>query len=262
MRFTILYGLLIQMVLFSHENGHSLRALIVFDTSTPDIQVASVADAARIKEALKFAAGQAKLTFRPTILNASNLTQRTFQKWLKGIHPKSGDVAFFYYAGRGSNRPHQKWPYIRLGAEKQISEKTITRRIASYKPDLAVVIFDCYNKLLTSQEGVDFSRVQKVDISRYGSMPGFRNLFRKYKGWMMWSSGQNVQNAYYLSQPQPVGGFFTSNFLKGFFRYSQEPKVGWGKIESCTRMSYFSAHINTPPPFDAHFTRLPSIGMR
>lgn len=261
MRFMILYGLLIQMALFSHEGGHALRALIVFDTSTPDIQMASATDTARMKEALGFAAEQAKLTFCPTVLNASNLNQRALQKWLKRIHPKSGDVVFFYYAGRGSNHPHQKWPYIRFGAGRQISEKAVTRRIISYKPDLAVVIFDCYNKPLTPQDDVDFSQVQKVDISQYGSMPGFRNLFRKHKGWMMWSSGKKVQNAYYSSQ-KPVGGFFTNNFLRGFFRYSRVPKVDWGKVASCTRMSYFSAHINTPPLFDAHFTSSPSVVMR
>lgn len=262
MRSVILCGLFIQMALFSHDHKPSLRTLIVYDSLTPDVQVAAVADVARVKEALKFAAGQAGLIFRPKILTASNLNKKTFQRWLKRIHPKSGDVAFFYYAGRGFDLPHQKWPLIQFGAQKRVSERSVTRRIISHKPDLAVVVFDCYNKSLAIHDGVDFSQIQKVNIPRYRSMPGFKNLFRKHKGWMMWSSGEGVQNAYCSSRHQPLGGLFTSCFLSGFFGYSQERTVNWGKVFYCARGLCFDAHINSIPSFDARFRTVPSIGMR
>ena len=259
MRFVILCGLIVQMALFSYDHKPSLRTLIVYDSLTPNVQAAAVADAARVKEALEFAAGQAGLVFRPKILTASNLNKKTFQKWLKTIHPSSGDTAFFYYAGRGSNHPHKKWPFIPFGTKKQTSEKTVLRHINSRKPNLAAVVFDCYNKPITNQSGVDFSKIRKLDISRYGPMLGFKNLFRNYKGWIMWSSGQS---AFYSSRQPPIGGLFTSNFLRGFFGFSKSPHVGWTNVSCITRSLCCDTNLKPPPVFVCHFKKIPDTGIR
>ena len=261
MRLMILCGLLIQVVLFSHDHKPSFRALIVYDSSTHDVRAAAAADAARVKEALGFVAGRAGLVFRPKILTANTFSPKTFQKWLKTIHPSSGDTAFFYYAGRGSNRPHQEWPYISFGKKKQICEKKILWHINSHKPNVAVVVCDCYGKAVTDQSRVNFQRTPPLDLAHYGPMPGFNNLFRKPKGWAMWSSGKNVQKAYFSSQQQPIGGLFTSNFLRGLFGYSEQRYVGWTNVASCTRIRlHLYAAISPTPVFECKFTKKPKKG--
>ena len=188
MREILFCSLLLPVVLLSQELRPCLRTLIVYDSSTQDVEIAAAADAVRVKEALGFAAGQAGISFRPKILIASQFTKKTFQKWLKTIHPSSKDTAFFYYAGRGTNRPHKKWPFIAFGAKKLISEKTVLRHLKSQKPNLAIVVFDCYKKPVTAQGVIDFSKIRKVDISPSDPRPGFKNLFLNHKGWAMWSS--------------------------------------------------------------------------
>ena len=262
MRIVILCGVLVHIALFSHEHKPSLRTLIVYDSLTPDLKVAAAADVARVHEALGCAAGQAGLIFRPQVLTVDTFSPKTFQKWLKRIHSKSGDVAFFYYAGRGVNRSHQKWPSISFGRKKLISEKGVTRRVRSYKPDLAVVVFDCYGKSVTSQDGVDFNQIRKVEMSQLDARPGFNNLFRKHKGWIMWCSGEKAQNSFYSSQQQPFGGLFTSNILRALFSYGKVQDISWVHVAHCASRLSSDVHINFPPLLDVHFTRVPEVLIR
>jgi hypothetical protein len=262
MRLMIFCGLLIQMVLFSSEHKPSFRALVVYDSFTSDVQVAAAADAARVQEALGFAAREAGLQFCPKILTLNAFSQKAFHKWLKTINPKSRDVAFFYYAGRGSNHHHQKWPLIHVGAKKQISEKEVLKHINSRKPSLAAVVFDCYNKPVTTQGRVDFNQIRAVDVSQLESRPGLWNLFREHKGWIMCCSGKNAQRACYSSQQPPLGGLFTSNLLRGFFTYGKVRDIGWTHVTRYARSLSMDANVHSLPFFDAHFTKVPGVLIR
>jgi hypothetical protein len=149
MRTVVLFFVLIQSVLFCREQRPYLRALIVHDTSTPDIQIASTADVNRVKQAFSFIADQTGLSFKPTVVEASKLSKKTLCAWLKTIrHSSKKEVAFFYYAGRGTNIHTSKWPLIRLGKGLHISEPVVAKRIKSRKPKLVERFSKSFTKFM------------------------------------------------------------------------------------------------------------------
>jgi hypothetical protein len=249
MRSLLLCLLLVQTMLFCQGQKPSLRVLIVHDTSTTDIQVASMADMIRVKKAFTYIAGQTGLRFQPTVIKGNELTKQTLKAWLKTIHSCSKDVVLFYYSGRGSNTHNSKWPSIAFGKRANLSEVEVTRYIKARGPKLGVVIFDCYSRPVALIDNVDFKFIDDFEVTKPGRRPGLKNIFRANKGIIMGCSGSDVEKAYCSMHLQPIGGLFTTNFLKGLFAYSGAYRADWNNVIMRVGSLSRNAHIMQTPIF-------------
>ena len=237
----------LQAALFCREQQPCLRALIVQDMSTPDVQIASAADVDRVKQAFAFIADQTGLSFKPTVLKAHHLSKRTFRMWLKTIHSSSKEVALVYYSGQGANTHNSKWPSIGFGKRSSISESVIAKQIRSRKPKLGLIIFDCYRRCVDSQKKINLSRVRDLDRLSLGSLPGLRGLFRKTRGIIMGCSNYDAGQAFYSTKAPCIGGLFTIGFVRGVFLHGCKQGYGWSHINYYLRSLASEACI--PRPF-------------
>ena len=248
MRFFISCLVLVQASLFCcQEKQPCLRALIVYDTSKTDIQIASTADVARMKETFEYIATQTGLRFHPTVVKANELSKKAFQKWLRSIRPSRDEVALFYYSGQGRNTKKSKWPSITIGKELRLAEDTVAKKIKASKPKLGIVVFDCYNRPVSSQGNIDFKLIPCTELSKLPAMPGLKNIFRANKGVVLGCPCKGVQQAFYSAQKPPIGGVFTSQFISGLFAYSRDARANWNNVGVHLRSCADCAHIKPLP---------------
>ena len=250
MRFFISCMVLTHAVLFCCENQPCLRALIVQDCSKTDVQIASAADAVRVKEAFAYIASQTGLHFQPTVIKAHELSKKAFQKWLKTIRPSKNEVALFYYSGQGTNTKKSKWPSITLGKGFQLDEEGVAKQIKAAKPKLGVIVFDCYNRVIPAQNACRLQRLPTLDLSKPRPLPGLKNIFRANKGIVLACSSPKVDRAFYSVQEPPIGGIFTTQFLLGLFGYTRDAWANWHNVRFAMNEAAGIAHIKFRPLFE------------
>lgn len=192
-----------------------LKALIVYDTSSPHISKATSADAKRVAKAFAFMARQTGGRFHPKVLKASKFTKKTFQAWLKTLNVSPSEGALFYYAGIGKNSGIQAWPLIKFG-KKQISEAEVSKKISARGVATTIVFFDCYSRPITPYDAINPNTVTSQDIIRFGGGFMFKTRNQKNVRLFMGTSGINVSTALCSTSIKPFGGLFTTLLLRGF----------------------------------------------
>ena len=213
MRLLIVLCILTQTALWSTEKAPCMRALIVYDTSTPEIKKASKADVKRVKASFRLLAQQAGFSFEPTTLNGSRLTEKSFQRWLKTIRSSSVDGALLYYSGSGTNGPKHQGPQIRFGAEKTLSQEKALKRISAQKPGTTMVLFDCYARAIKPQDRLNLKRATVKDISKFGGKPPYSLKKQGKRKLIKGASGTDVTKTLCSVHSKPIGGVFTTLFL-------------------------------------------------
>ena len=212
MRFLVVCCLLVQGGLLADDPTPCMKALIVYDTSSPHISKATSADAKRVAGAFAFMAQQTGGSFHPKVLQASKFTKKTFHAWLKTLDASPSGGALFYYAGIGKNSGNQAWPLIKFG-KKKISEEEIAKKIAARGIARTIVFFDCYSRPITPYDAINPNTVTNQDIARFGG--GFM-WKQKNDRLLMGTSGVNVSTTLCSTSIKPLGGLFTTLFLRGF----------------------------------------------
>lgn len=230
MRTVIVCLALTQVMLFGGSKQPGFKALIVYDSSTPNVQIASTADATRVKRAFALIAEKIGLKFHSTTLKADELSKHTLQAWLKSLSAK--DIALFYYAGRGISvrKGYSKCPIIACG-KGRISAEAIAKRLKRRKPKLRMIFLDCYNRPASAQPNIEYKFLPTFDelVVKEGS--GWMNIFRRNRGFVLGYSCRNADKAFYSSQKQPIGGFFTTTLLSGLFDFSQNQHENWNVLD-------------------------------
>jgi hypothetical protein len=188
----------------------------VYDGAASDIQMAAAADAQRVQKAFAAMARQGNGIFRSKVVRASDCTKKCFQAWLKTIRSSPTEGAVFYYAGRGSNVNHQKWPCIEIARHKRLLEAAVAKLMASRKPGLAMILFDCYARAITQADGIDLTRLTGIGVASHGGGPQFKFVSKGNRRVILGCSGRDVKRTLCSLEAQPVGGIFTTLFLKGW----------------------------------------------
>lgn len=207
--------LLVQGGLFAEAVTPCLKALIVYDTSSPHISKATSADAKRVAKAFAFMTRQTGGRFYPKVLKASKFTKKTFQSWLKTLNVSPSEGALFYYAGIGKNSGNQAWPLIKFG-KKKISEVEVAKKITARGISRTIVFFDCYSRPITPYDAMNPNTVTSQDIIRFGGGFMFKVGKQKNGRLFMGTSGINVSTALCSTSVKPFGGLFTTLLLRGF----------------------------------------------
>jgi hypothetical protein len=215
MRILMVCSLLVQGALLAQAQTSSIKALIVYDVSSPHISKASTADAHRVARAFRFMMEQTGGKFYSKMIKASRFTKKSFRSWLKTLHSSPTEGALFYYAGKGMNAPTRAWPLIKCG-KKKISEDGVAKKVASRKVGLNIVLFDCYGRTITPYDAIDPNRVTVKDVMRFGGGFVFKTDMLKNGRLLMGVSGTNVSTALCSTHTKPVGGLFTTAVLRGF----------------------------------------------
>jgi hypothetical protein len=239
------------MLLSSYEPP-SLHVLIACDTLSPMIKTASLRDAQRVQRVFRHIASQSGLHFRPTVLKGTSFTHKRFTKWLKTIKKSSKDVVLFYYSGRGKRGTIDRWPMVKIFDHKKrralyISEKKINKCIRSQKPRFSLVVFDCYKMFITYRNNHNLERFQEIERPTNLDYPGLRRLFRKNSGMFMACSGKDVDSCFCSVQGPPIGGLFTSAFLRGIYSLCWTPKTHWGRVFQTINHIYRDSTIKRKP---------------
>ena len=215
MRILMVCCLLVQGVLLAQAHPPRIKALLVYDTSSPLISKATTADAKRVAKAFRLMVGDTGGAFHSKTIKASKFTKKTFQSWLKTLHASSTEGALFYYAGIGTNVSTQAWPLIKIG-KKKISEQEVAKKIGARGVALNMVLFDCYSRAITSYDVINPNTVTNQDIVRFGGGFLFKDERRKKARLLMGTSGMNVSTTLCSTSTKPIGGLFTTLLLRGF----------------------------------------------
>ena len=112
-----------------------------------------------------------------------------------------------------------------------ISQKMIVAKVQQRRPRLSFVIFDCYGRFLDANDAIQLPSGGSI-IRKHPILPGLKTLFLKSKGTIVACSDSRFERALGNAQGEPVGGIFTSCFLRSIRVYGTEKNIDWVNIQS------------------------------
>lgn len=233
MKWLFLLGLCSQGLLLARERPTTLQALLIRDTSVPDAKIASQADTKRMKQLLEIIGHQTNLRVKITTLDINCLGPTTFDAWLSSIQ-KNKTIAFLYYSGRPrTSAVPSSWPSItyhgcRCREGHPLSQDEFANRIQEYKPRLSFVIFDCYTRSVSHNDHVSLPR--PVTIKTKSKLANIKRLFLRHTGLIMATSVPVRDLRLCSTKQKPIGGVFTTSFLRGFLHVARSFRLGWSNI--------------------------------
>lgn len=219
MRTLLLSCALLGSVLCAQEPSRPrLKALFIYDTSSKEIKKASMADVQRVRKIYGTYTKGAGASFKTLTTTREKLTNRVIKSWIKTLHPSTEESVIVYYAGNGQTILSSQWPQIGMKNGKALRMKDLLQRLAKKKIVQGMVLFDCYSQALTYKNGGSKKGINKKTLAKLKFAP----LMKKYSigksTILMGTSGTNVAQTYYSTQPKPTGGIFTSMFLFNFLK--------------------------------------------
>ncbi len=224
----LLLGICLQSFLVAWDRPTTLHALIIKNTSEPNGKIASTADANRMTELLQAISRKGKLQLKLTSLDINRLGPSTFESWIRSI--KKNSVVFMYYSGAPRKSSEKTdWPSITFhGCMCQwghpLSQERFTKRILKQDPKLAIVLFDCYTKPLSTSHHLSTPGCFK------GRLPNVKALFLRNKGYIMAASVPENGCFACSTTHEPLGGVFTTKFLSGLHHVAKSPGSAWSNM--------------------------------
>jgi hypothetical protein len=216
----ILLFLSFQSVLICKEKITRLKAFVVYDAAKSDLQNHYKLDGRRMKKNLHGVASQTNLTLDIQVVPSNQITRQKLYSWIKTLTPK--DVAIFYYAGKPFySSLNDLWPSLDLSKGHMLSilsQKVLTNDIKQRHPHLSLVLFDCYNKVISIKKK-SYSAAPTVPVCKKKIHHGFARLFVKSSGIVSACSMQRGENGFTLYQDRPVGGIFTQA-IQDYLQYN------------------------------------------
>lgn len=225
--------------LVSTDSKPKLQALLIADTSAPELRDASLADLLHIENSLAAIAYHTGIDFQARKLTDATCSVESIQKMLLSLTADSNDIVFFYYTGHGSMDPYgSRWPVITPSNNRDLSlpGSLIANFFRQNKHRLDVILFDCCNFSMSDQRRLERIKGLTCMLSKRGSYPGLKKLFLQNRGLIIGCASAHHEYAIGCCSGPTPGGLFTTGFLEALKKVSEKSKSPtWDLVFKKTR---------------------------
>ena len=265
MRYIFLVLLFVQGIIIAQEKTtRHFHALIVYDSGRSVMNLSYLADVARMKKTFRNITEALKLPLRMKVCAKQTFSVADFESWAKKIS-SSRDIAFVYYVGgqtttAATNSP---WPSITLSREDSSSTipvDSLMNIILKRKPRLAIVLADCYEKLVCREKhSLAMPRLVSLKHHRY-KRKRLHEMFIETRGNLTICSHRQGEVGYGVD----VGHQFEGSLTRAFLFSQMDP---WGFLnrlpslieEDMTRNGLPEQHMIAQWSIKDHIPHLPGV---
>lgn len=255
--------LLLALVLGSKGYGElsqgSLRVLLICDTHGAKLKECYKADLLKMQHAMQEVAQHAGLRYAETVMHHDAITERSVHQWIRTLSDVSNDTVLIYYVGEKAPPDACKERNIpsRLTKGCDVQTKNKKERIQFYEihkllkkknPRLALVLFDCYDRIVKTPKTKHTINTNNV---KNGTTERYTLLFRKTRGIATVCSCFKYKHGYGIYNGNHAGGLLTDLFIE-HLKSEKFPRGSWEDLCFKIKESTYMVSRRKQRPFYYH----------
>jgi len=221
MRIFLQYSFVVLLFFNSEVSAATLHAVVVGDTSHPEIGERVKASFDKVVDFVEEMAKHGGVTLNPRLIEGEKLQLGALEKTLNQLAVASHDVVFFYYAGDGFNggKDGQPLPTLEKSGES-VEFSRLADILRQKSPQLLIAAADVSN---------DF----KSDVGQRRTLGNivhdnnnYREFLSNFKGSLVVASAHPQQSA----GGNTLGGHFTTEFINILNTELRTEKPSWENV--------------------------------